>query len=361
MKLRWYQIDEDREISDFITCAEYQLFIDEMRIQKKEFHQPAHWTDCRFPKGSALQPILGIRGEDAHIFCEWLNRLQTTDGSEKMRTNNSPFFNYRLPTLAENMKHFPTSVNFANWCLDDKFLLHWFNPSQEVQIKKQCETLSKLPILLSHNSYNIDYTLYIADIFRLATKESTKIKQELNISKKINSIFNIACDINIDLDLNDSISSALETIYELIVDLISSYCFSDPKIPIHIQDLFEDKNYLFVQQAINKELKIKYNIRLIFIIHLLDILITKEKNRNNMFFSAWRNYAIMLSKYIYENYSILEKEKNYCWQFWKKNDYSQEKEAILSLHWWLLITNARMEGKLPTWEGLRIVREKKFD
>jgi hypothetical protein len=70
------RIDENTYIDDtLVTCAEYQLFIDEMREQGK-YYQPDHWTSYQFPEGQARDPILGMRYSDAIAFCKWLTQRQ---------------------------------------------------------------------------------------------------------------------------------------------------------------------------------------------------------------------------------------------------------------------------------------------
>jgi hypothetical protein len=70
------RIDDQREIdSSFVTCAEYQLFLDEMKSEGK-YHQPEHWMDFSFLKGHAKNPITGMRYEDAESFCAWLTRIK---------------------------------------------------------------------------------------------------------------------------------------------------------------------------------------------------------------------------------------------------------------------------------------------
>jgi hypothetical protein len=43
---------------------------------------------------------------------------------------------------------------------------------------------------------------------------------------------------------------------------------------------------------------------------------------------------------------------------WEKRDYSDEKQAMLEAAWWLYIMLEREAGRLPAWEGLRVVRER---
>jgi hypothetical protein len=63
----------------YITCAEYQLFVDHMREKEGRDYQPDHWTTYTFDSGESLKPIVGIRGQDALQFCNLLNWLYPND------------------------------------------------------------------------------------------------------------------------------------------------------------------------------------------------------------------------------------------------------------------------------------------
>lgn len=90
--MTWQRIDENTYIDDtLVTCAEYQLFIDEMRTLGK-YYQPDHWTSYQFPEGQAREPILGVRQSDAIAFCEWLT---------KRETDASGAWEYRIPKFRE--------------------------------------------------------------------------------------------------------------------------------------------------------------------------------------------------------------------------------------------------------------------
>lgn len=86
------RIDENTYIDEtLVTCAEYQLFIDEMLGQGK-YYQPDHWTSYEFPAGKALEPIVGVRRSDAVAFCDWLAKREGES------------WKYRLPTQEEASK-----------------------------------------------------------------------------------------------------------------------------------------------------------------------------------------------------------------------------------------------------------------
>jgi hypothetical protein len=82
------RIDENIYIDDTpVTCAEYQLFIDEMREQGKYF-QPDHWISFQFPSGLARAPIVGVRFSDAIAFCKWLTKRETGEWSLRLPTSS---------------------------------------------------------------------------------------------------------------------------------------------------------------------------------------------------------------------------------------------------------------------------------
>ncbi len=111
------RIDENTYIDDtLVTCAEYQLFIDEMREQGK-YYQPDHWTSYQFPTGQARTPVLGVRPSDAKTFCVWLSQLQSGE------------WYYRLPNSVEanQLSLHVFSLPFGYWTtrLNDQYQFTW--------------------------------------------------------------------------------------------------------------------------------------------------------------------------------------------------------------------------------------------
>jgi hypothetical protein len=95
--MTWQRIDENTYIDDsLVTCAEYQLFIDEMRTLE-QYHQPDHWISYQFPVGQAREPILGVRQSDAVSFCTWLTARE------------SKRWKFRLPTQ-DDVKDYPLNL-----------------------------------------------------------------------------------------------------------------------------------------------------------------------------------------------------------------------------------------------------------
>lgn len=91
------RLSENVEIdTSYISCAEYQLFIDEKRAAG-EYRQPDHWRESRFVDGMAQQPMVGVRLSDAIAFCEWLTEREANRGASK--------HTFRLPSFAEAVRN----------------------------------------------------------------------------------------------------------------------------------------------------------------------------------------------------------------------------------------------------------------
>jgi hypothetical protein len=112
--MSWQHIDENTYIDDtLVTCAEYQLFIDEIHEQDL-YYQPDHWASLRFPPGKAREPIFGVRSADAVAFCNWLTQRENSG------------WEYRLPTKQE-ASHFLInhSIKLSGYWLAGKFQFAW--------------------------------------------------------------------------------------------------------------------------------------------------------------------------------------------------------------------------------------------
>jgi len=69
---RLLRMDDDTEIDmGYVSCAEYQLFLDDTREAGQVF-KPDHWPENRFAAGMANKPVTGVMPEEAAAFCQWL-------------------------------------------------------------------------------------------------------------------------------------------------------------------------------------------------------------------------------------------------------------------------------------------------
>ncbi|HEY9627964.1 MAG TPA: NACHT domain-containing protein [Coleofasciculaceae cyanobacterium] len=114
------RIDDRTEIDQgYISCAEYQLFVDEKRLSGEQY-QPPHWIGDRFTPGTANQAIVGVRASDAEAFCDWLTQHSSGLGETYLEGEMAVFmgdFRFRLPTLSEVQNH-PVALSIGCWCWD---------------------------------------------------------------------------------------------------------------------------------------------------------------------------------------------------------------------------------------------------
>jgi hypothetical protein len=126
---------------DYITTAEYQLFLDEKRTAG-EFLQPDHWNNIHFQSGEGKKPILGTRYTDAEAFCEWLTRREG---------GNSTF---RLPTPEEvktQLKEKRTD-DLGVWCFENgEYSLVGLDESKLNEIKMKFVKQDIFPSITFHS------------------------------------------------------------------------------------------------------------------------------------------------------------------------------------------------------------------
>jgi len=351
------RIDDTTEIdTDFITCAEYQLFLDEMRAQGK-YYQPDHWTAYTFfettPKLSATAPVLGVRVEDAETFVNWLNKREKAT--------------YRLPTPTE-AKEFPANIgNIATLCLE-----RWHQNNGQYRIislqgiekigQQYLELEKKLSELSSLQLPDNWIALCISN-FGMQPMEYFHAHARSYSYSYVYSHF-----LDIDADIANKISIALTTDdirkhsinpFDLCLSLAS---ILDNELNIMLQNRKFDSA---LQQL--KQLQTSFSMKKQQVAILLSDLISYQiAATEQIIHRTVRTYAIHLFEYTWIGLNELKKEEIVIrpwWQFWKrpslkvaKTDYLEKEQNILENYWRLKIVEAREAGELPAWEGIRLVR-----
>lgn len=169
LKKPYSVLDEKTSIDNsFITCAEYQLFLDEKRVENK-YHQPDHWGSFTFPTDQAEKPITGVCFEDAQAFCEWLSD----------RTGHC----YRLPTQ-EEISLLPLdnmSFTLATW--GSEGVLHFLKSESEETIEDELQQIVSTVLPLPKN---------------LVQGKNFTIAQDKNLVKKL--VVGFAQELSLDFD-----------------------------------------------------------------------------------------------------------------------------------------------------------------
>jgi len=154
--------------TSLITCAEYQLFLDEQRTHGHNA-APDTWSDDTFPQGHGRDSLRGVRLGDAKAFCHWL--------TERDREGQS----YRLPRQEECQQlqraleaRLPEDISY--WEEDGSFVWPHGSPSRLLQVQvlkaltdrftSALARASALDLDLAHDLAS-DLTNYLARAFSI--------------------------------------------------------------------------------------------------------------------------------------------------------------------------------------------------
>jgi len=345
------RIDDTTEIdTDFIACAEYQLFLDEMR-ERGKYYQPDHWTAYTFfetmPKLSATHPLLGVRAEDAETFVIWLNEREKAT--------------YRLPTPTE-AKEFPTNMeNVATWCYENEnFTLEGLTKLEYQGIEHRLEKLSTLPlsehwISLFLSFSNFDNTLDHYRARALVRALDLDLDLDLDLALDLALAFAHARTLARTFARTRALARAHAHAHALALalaharahDRIHALALALVKsIDRELYTLLNAKQFDValskIQQRQNDSPSIAQQRRLTLLIDLIHCQTATIPNPSGIR-QAFRKYAIHLLEYTWIGLNELEKEKT-------------KEQSILENYWQLKIIEAREAGELPAWEGIRLVR-----
>jgi len=178
---------------ELITHAEYQIFLNEKREQKK-YLQPDHWTEYQFPKEMGRKPVVGVRSSDAKAFCEWLTK------------RDSGNWRYRLP-LAGELGGTENNVEIGYWGLSENSNIIFMNvPEVTLQSAKEKIKLAVQDIFTLANNSNRD---------RLLPRNRGRPLPKSHLDRALDCALDRALDRALDLDrvLGRSFSLGLDCVF----------------------------------------------------------------------------------------------------------------------------------------------------
>lgn len=356
-------IDSKKAIdTHYITCAEYQLFIDDTKKQGLSYH-PDHWLEPKFPIGIGNQPIRGVRAKDAIKFCTWLT----------MRQGGNII--YRLPTVEEAIKYPSEDLSIGAWCINgNNYEIVGLPVIKKRIIKYQLSKLNisgpPLPKSLKNNlSINLELN---GEVLGTIGRALTFVK------------FNYDAALQLTQDLVNAIA----------LDIHSDHAHSFIQEVVHSLDLLMPKNIAVLEESLTpfsyavqkrdyeklKELagsfvKRKSNTKPISSLAMLLIgLISISEAKTLLDFrQAQRKYASGILECAYVGYNLLDKAlskpRKYSslkLKLQSENIIEEEREtlkahqtAIGASFWYLQLVIAREAMMLQSWEGIRIIKELK--
>lgn len=359
------RIDDKREIDlTYLTCAEYQIFLNEMRAQD-EYYQPDHWTNFTFAKGQAREPVCGMRYEKAVEFCKWLTSQYAGEAL------------FRLPFADEARKWQPGNFCMAAWCSD-------LQPPVGLTSTTEQEFRQKL-IALTPTGLPLLQLSPCAPAFTLSLDSARARSCLLGLDSAITRAHSRALSFGLDLavtrdfaifrtvglarDLANALAKdlakdlALTLDCDLVFSLAHAFARDLPHI-FNARGFAKDIDYgnLTTVRRLTANLMDDPNVVVARWGGLLSDLIGIAAAENSIEMrAAQRRYAARILEFAYEGYEMLDKEKRHWWRrllgIRGKDGWEKEKKIVLEAFWWLQIVRLREAGKLPAWEGIRIVRD----
>jgi hypothetical protein len=304
--------------SDYISHAEYQLFLDEMRALSM-YHQPDHWVEFRFRPGQALTSAVGMRSSDARAFCNW---LQARDGN----------FDFRLPQYGE-MKIY--EVDFASKNLPGTAEGFWTNDGFA-------------RIVWSHDRPRFSYTetLISRDLLEKGiparARTTTRSRaQTLDLAR------NVAVALGRNRDVTSSLIRGLARSVSLSLNL-------PPNLEHILQRVAASyrNRHLDLDRAINSVFGIEPDIG-------MDSALDFGLSRNLGQYKSYQDIRWtlrVLSLYLATRSDPNPRPLFEKWFFRRQESFNA---VWLHLYQSLVLLEARIDGMIPATEGIRIIKERR--
>lgn len=346
----------------YITCAEYQLFIDEKR-ELGESYQPEHWKGYRFPPGYAQKPITGIRASDAEKFCEWLTQKQSELG-----------FRYRIPTLTEIEEHPAPEKQIGCWVKDgEKKRICGIEKVEWQQWKMNLFNLivsTKNPLkkldIISLKNLSLDLTVDLNSV--LNNVLNPKFNSDLNpkLTSELNSAFNLRLNQVLKNNLGYILDCLIDNVNHRNLDSILEYLLTSDLNCNLYQTLYSVLNSNPNRIADRDLYSIVYNL----LNPDLNIILEYELNhKGNCVVDLFRFYSLLvfLILYLLSNIYDAALKNNQALRDVKLTDtkcqklsnlYAAKSYEAFNLYAFLRLITERQTGQMPAWEGIRIVRER---
>lgn len=334
--------------TSYITCAEYQLFVDERR-QYRKYYQPDHWNKCRFPCNTATQAIKGIRASDAQSFCQWLSQ----------RTGQV----YRLPYVQEAQSYPITEPEIGEWSLDPRSEMYKLVGLSAIHWQKwRSVFLTSLNDLLKQDSSCARARILALDF---SHERALTRAMDCACARVLDPALTPALDLDLDIARIHTLELARTCIRALNLD--------------HVRDLDHALN-LARELDLERTLVPEFAPELARAYSLMrDLAHDFVRNLNRTRALGQENPHRFIRSYLSTHLTVLEplieayeqSLKHQRRKYWNKKttrkykQYNRDKEILLqkfnttvSLYLVFLMRHLRQTKKLPAWESIRIVREK---
>lgn len=316
--------------SDYLSVAEYQLF--RLANPNGDTQHPDHLQPEQLANQEAQQPIVGLRPEDARAYCDWLTETQPSDSSITK-------FRYRLPRPSEldtqplQQKNQPVSA----WCIQgDRYSLNGISSRWREQWERKL-----LAQVQSSIGRDRDRAQQLIGALKRDLPESVGLDED-------------AFRLPIGNHLTDAATRVADVGLDQALKFVASPIFTN-----------EDSIPQFLTRAaqiIRNQLPLKRQ--------LLDRTLPYEERgfdvvRAHLIVTAmlWSQLAIA-----YRTYCDIQNQRRFppsyisrlltLSQRQRYRTCRAQRDRVLELYSFFVLLEARRQGDMPAWEGIRIVRDK---
>ncbi len=329
------RVSESLYVGDtLISHGEYQLFLDDHE-RAGEYLHPDHWQQHIFPAGEGKLPVVGIRPADAEEFCRWLTR-RDKEGWE-----------YRLPYLNE---------------LDSLLRLgqtgYWVHTESGQEYELENKPSNILPVDALASRLRADYTraqrLDLDNTRDLGLIRAVALARELDIERALafdhdlalylTLSLNISLDRPLDLDGSLALAAALDRDRDRVLALF-----------------LDEEHSQVLEMALDHALALDLSLSLERA--LTRFSANQADAREEAAFLRW--YARFVTWLITEALLAIlrqQQKKGFLPEFITQNEEREGEvkhlaEEYFQLYIDLAILEERLEGNLPAFESIRVIKE----
>lgn len=343
------RIDDATEIDPtYITCAEYQLFIDE-KLKSGEHYQPDHWKTSRFLPGEATKPITGVRASDAQKFCEWLTDqavVRTAKPGVSIQSVLIESGQYRLPNLAEVEEHPTPETQVGCWCNLDSERIIGGVATEQWKIWQEAFV-----------------TLYVRDLDRVLDRArdlDLDLDLALDLDRVLDRILDRVLDHARGLDLDRTRDLDLDRVLDRVLNLDL-----DLERELNRARALDSTRTLDLDRALTRTLDHTHALA-----YTRAYALARRKTQGDKLTMEYiRSYLLLLAALLnwlstvyeqaFRKRGLLQSSRSNHQRYQEMSSaYVSSRDDALGFYILFVLLRERQLGKMPAWEGIRIVRER---
>jgi hypothetical protein len=302
-----------------ISCAEYQLFVDERRAAG-DYRQPDHWLEPHFSAGSGKQPVLGVRPSDAESFCKWLSARSVGEWSYQIPDNS------RVQGNAQVGIYWARTPNGIELCGES--VPH---PQLTTEMLRSRLSADREAFNRPDHTFDIDRTLNLARAFDPALNHALALNRSLDLDLDLALNFDLRSALNFDLDLDFDRDSGSDRVTRLALNL-------DRPLTLALDHALKS----VLGRARNRD---------------LDRELDHDRKRARL---ESRILLLLIAYFVERGGNSQPNHSSSSFWFLRESPTNQlAPDQFLRDYVALVLLEERIEGRFPAFEGIRIMKVRK--